>query len=488
MIMESSNPRLLEPIGVLGYGVEGRSTCEYLLSKGFKDITIFDRAAPAGLDPRLKHAGTGSGPHGYLEGLPAMRTVFRSAGARPDLPGIAEFLDRGGCLTSQVGLAFALAGRDRIIGVTGTVGKGTCCSILHAMLTEAGVKARLGGNIGVPALDLAASLQPDEWLLLELSSFQLSALPVSPRVAVVLRTTTEHLDWHPTREEYWLHKGNIAAYQGAGDLLVHCADAPGSAWIASRGAARKIAYGAAAAGHRAGTAGPDILLTRESLSWVTRGFTLALAETPLKGAFNLENLAAAAAVALELGASPEAVRAAAAGFVGLEHRLEFVREWRGLSFYNDSYATRPEAALGAVEALRDAPLGLILGGSEKHADFGELAAAVAAAGHVKAVALIGQTAERLRAELEKARAGGGTDPRDAGGAGVPGAGSDGPAIRILPSLEEALHFLIGRLEAVAGGEAVRGAVALSPACASFGMFENYKERGKAFKRLVLGLR
>jgi UDP-N-acetylmuramoylalanine--D-glutamate ligase len=506
MIMESSNPRLLEPIGVLGYGVEGRSTCEYLLSKGFKDITIFDRAAPAGLDPRLKLAATGSGPHGYLEGLPAMRTVFRSAGARPDLPGIAEFLDRGGCLTSQVGLAFALAGRDRIIGVTGTVGKGTCCSILHAMLTQAGVKARLGGNIGVPALDLAASLQPDEWLLLELSSFQLSALPVSPRVAVVLRTTTEHLDWHPTREEYWLHKGNIAAYQGAGDLLVHCADAPGSAWIASRGAARKIAYGAAgdvarfagptiaggpggpSRGDSEGPAAPDILLTRESLSWVTRGFTLALADTPLKGAFNLENLAAAAAVALELGASPEAVRAAAAGFVGLEHRLEFVREWRGLSFYNDSYATRPEAAMGAVEALRDAPLGLILGGSEKHADFGELAAAVAAAGHVKAVALIGQTAERLRAELEKARAGGGTDPRDAGGAGVPRAGSDGPAIRILPSLEEALHFLIGRLEAGAGGEAVQGAVALSPACASFGMFENYKERGKAFKRLVLGLR
>lgn len=529
MIMESSNPRLMEPIGVLGYGVEGRSTCGYLLEKGFKDITIFDRAAPSGLDSRLKYAGAGSGPHGYLEGLPSMRTVFRSAGVRADLPGIPEFLARGGCLTSQVGLAFALAGRDRIIGVTGTVGKGTCCSILHAMLSGAGIKVRLGGNIGVPALDLAASLQPDEWLLLELSSFQLSALPMSPRVAVVLRTTTEHLDWHPTREEYWLHKGNIAAHQGADDLLVHCADAPGSAWIAARSAARKIAFGAAFAGNRAGTAdaaeeasrpggtatlgrpgghslefgggpreagpgghrhaetaAPDILLTRESLSWVTRGFTLALADTPLKGAFNLENLAAAAAVALELGASPEAVRIAASKFGGLEHRLEFVREWRGLAFYNDSYATRPEAAMGAVEALRDAPLGLILGGSEKHADFGELAAAVAAAGHVKAVALIGQTAERLRAELEKAGAGGGTDPDCA--ADLPRAGSEGPAIRILPTLEEALQFLIEQLGPGVEGDAARGAVALSPACASFGMFGNYKERGKAFKRLVQGLR
>lgn len=485
MIMESPNPRLQEPIGVLGYGVEGRSTCEYLLSKGFKDITVFDRAEPAGLDPRLRYAGIGSGPHGYLRGLPSMRTAFRSAGARPDLPGIAEFLANGGCLTSQVGLAFALAGRDRIIGVTGTVGKGTCCSILHAMLSGAGIKARLAGNIGVPALDLAGSLGRDEWLILELSSFQLSALPVSPGIAVVLRTTTEHLDWHPTREEYWLHKGNIAAHQGAGDLLVHCADAPGSAWIASRSPARKIAFGAAGPGPAAAApdgipdsvpvpgpelpGGPDIRLTRESLAWVTRGFTLALSDTPLKGAFNLENLAAAAAVALELGAAPEAVRAAAAGFRGLEHRLEFVREWRSLSFYNDSYATRPEAAIGAVEALRDAPLGLVLGGSEKHADFGELAAAVAAAGHVEAVALIGQTAERLRAELEKA-------------------GAREPAIRILPTLEEALRFLVEQLEAGAGGRAVRGSVLLSPACASFGMFANYKERGMAFKRLVLGLR
>lgn len=471
---------------MLGYGVEGRSTCRFLLDRGYRDITVFDRVAPADLDPRVRYAGAGA-EGDYLAGLPGMRTVFRSAGARPDLPAIRDFLARGGVLTSQVGYAFALVGRERIIGVTGTVGKGTCCSILHAMLSESGIKARLGGNIGVPALDLAASLEKDEILLLELSSFQLSALPVSPRVAVVLRTTSEHLDWHLSREEYWRHKARIAARQVPGDLLVHCADAPGSAFIAGPGSAegaggiRRIAYGKPVPGGAA----PDIRIGPDALDWVTRGFTLSLAETRLKGAFNLENLAAAAAVALELGADPAKVKAAAAGFQGLEHRLEFVREHGGLAFYNDSYATRPEATLGAVEALKDAPLGLILGGSEKHADFGELADAIASSGHVEAVALIGQTSERLRAEL--ARAGFGRR------AGARPAGAGPGSLRLCGSLEEALGFLVEAMGGSGmapgpGGEAGRkGSIALSPACASFGMFENYKQRGKAFKRLVQAL-
>lgn len=453
MVMESARPEIREPIGVVGYGVEGKSTCAYLLARGFRDITVFDKKAPEVLAAPVRYAVPAPGGS-YLAGLDRMATVFRSAGVRADQAEIAAFAAAGGALTSQVGLAFALAGRDRIIGVTGTVGKGTCCSILDAMLREAGIPARLGGNIGVPALDLAADLKPGEWLLLELSSFQLSALPVSPRIAVVLRTTTEHLDWHPTQAEYWLHKGNLAARQEAEDLLVHCADSPGSAHIAGLGKARRLSFGPPAAPE------PDILLTGDRLDWVTRAFTLSLSETRLKGAFNLENLAAAAAVALELGADPEKVLAAARRFEGLEHRLEFVREHAGIAYYNDSYATRPEAALGAVKALADAPLGLILGGSEKHADFAGLAASLAAAAHVKAIALIGQTAGRLRADLLAA----GVAPS---------------ILRDCATLDASVQFLA---EAVG-----RGAIALSPACASFGLFENYKERGKAFKRLVQSL-
>jgi UDP-N-acetylmuramoylalanine--D-glutamate ligase len=455
MIKEQARPEIIEPIGVLGYGVEGVSTCKYLLDRGFSDITVFDRKAPSGLDARIRfHGAEGSGGSGYLSGLASMRTVFRSAGVRPDLPEIAAFLRQGGTLTSQTGLAFALAGRENIIGVTGTVGKGTCCSLLADMLAEADIPARLGGNIGVPALDLAASLPAGEKLILELSSFQLSALAQSPAYAAVLRTTTEHLDWHPDRAEYWLHKSRLVSEQSEGDVLSYCADAEGSAWIANRSRARKIAFGTDA----------EVRVDDREARWTKRGFKVPLAATRLKGAFNLENIAAAGTLALELGAEPRHVVAAAMAFKGLEHRLEFVRERNGVAFYNDSYATRPEASLGAVKALKDAPLGLILGGSEKHADFAELAASLAAAAHVRAIALIGQTSERLASELRAA------------GIAV---SAGGPDIRLCATLEEAVEFLLARIDA--------GAIALSPACASFGMFENYKERGKAFKRLVASL-
>ncbi|HKP98515.1 MAG TPA: UDP-N-acetylmuramoyl-L-alanine--D-glutamate ligase [Fibrobacteria bacterium] len=469
MIQEQAQPEIEPPIGVLGYGVEGASTCRYLLDRGFADITVFDRKQPTHLDPRLRYAAApGSGD--YLAGLAGMRTVFRSAGVRPDLPALAAFIRNGGVLTSQTGLAFALAGRERIIGVTGTVGKGTCCSLLHAMLEEAEIPAGLGGNIGVPALDLASSLPPGGKLILELSSFQLSTLAQSPALAAVLRTTTEHLDWHPTRDEYWLHKANLAAHQAPGDALAYCADAEGSAWIAGRSPARKTAYGSSGS-FGTGGAASEVVIDDKEARWTGLKFAVPLAATRLKGRFNLENIAAAGILALEAGAEPRHVVAAAMAFRGLEHRLEFVRDRNGVSFYNDSYATRPEATLGAVQALREAPLGLILGGSEKHADFSELASAIAAAGHVRAIALIGQTADRLREELASA---GFADAS----AGFPDA-SGARTLRQCPSLETAVEFLMAEIG--------KGAIALSPACASFGMFENYKERGKAFKKLVAGI-
>jgi UDP-N-acetylmuramoylalanine--D-glutamate ligase len=453
--LESAQPALAEPIGILGYGVEGASTLRYLRGKGFSDLTVFDRKAPEGLDASVRYAGPGDGsPLGYLRGLESMRTVFRSAGVRPDLPALAEFVARGGILTSQTGLAFALAGRQRIIGVTGTVGKGTCCSLLEAMLGEAGIPVRLGGNIGVPALELAGTLADGERLILELSSFQLSTLAQSPALAAVLRTTTEHLDWHADRDEYWLHKSRLVSSQSPADAVAYCADAEGSAWIASLSAGRKLPFGA----------GAEIRIDGDSVAWTRRGFRIPLSATRLTGAFNLENIAAAGALALEAGAEPGHVIAGAMAFAGLEHRLEFIRERNGLSFYNDSYATRPEATIGAVRALAGRPLGLILGGSEKHADFSELAGAIAAAPQAEAVALIGQTAGRLEEALRLA--------------GLPRPGGS-PAIKTCAGLEDAVAFLMERVP--------RGALLLSPACASFGLFENYKERGKAFKKLVAGL-
>ena len=472
-----------EPIAVLGYGAEGKSTLEHLQRWGYKHLVVLDKNTPS---EALPDGVKGVFGPAYLEALntdpanePAIQTIFRSPGIRPFvtetttfLPEIEAFIQRGGTLTSQVEAAFELAGKHRIIGVTGTVGKGTCCSLLSAMLTEANITHRLAGNIGVPpldalygnALDGNSPLESDAFLLLELSSFQLSTLSESPSLAVVLRTTSEHLDWHATQEEYWDHKANLTRYQNADDVCIYFADSPGSQWIGAAGAGRKLAVGT----------GPttDVHLSELGIEWAAGEVSLTLAETQMTGAFNLENVGAAAAAAISLGASPAAVRAGARAFSPLEHRIEFVREISGtkagagrVRYYNDSYATRPEAALAAVSALRAYDLGLILGGSEKHADFAPMAAAFAKESHLRAIALIGHTAARLEDELRRA----GT--------------LEGRAWKRCETLEDALEFLRGEISSHGAG----GAILLSPACASFGLFANYKERGYAFKRLVKAL-
>ena len=438
-------PKLREPIAVLGYGLEGKSTLRYLQNRGYREITVLDRVVPSEPLPADIHGRFGED---YLQGLQGIHTAIRSPGLRPLVSEIEAFKKQGGALTSQVEIALESLDRRRIIGVTGTLGKGTCCSLLSAMLIRGGVSHRLAGNIGLPPLDVVEDLKPDEWLLLELSSFQLSTLNQSPGVAVILRTTSEHLDWHASQAEYWDHKANLARHQGPKDLCVYFADTEGSAWIGSLGQGRKISFGQTG----------DMRLSEQGIEWPERGFQLHLDETQLLGAFNLENLASAATVALDLGVSAENVCNAAKDFAPLEHRLEFVRNVDGISYYNDSYATRPEAALAAVRALRGKPLGLILGGSEKFADFTELAQGLASESHLSAIALIGHTAHRLETELRVAGA------------------FNQSKYRICNSLEEALEFLRSEISS--------GSILLSPACASFGLFANYKERGYAFKRCV----
>ncbi len=436
-----------EPVAVLGYGVEGKSTVRHLLRAGCRDITVLDRTEPADALPEGVRGVFGPD---CLQTLARARTAFRSPGWRPFAPEFDAFVARGGSLTSQVEAAFSLLGRERIVGVTGTVGKGTCCSLLSAMLDRGGVAHRLAGNIGLPPLDALEDLPPGARLLLELSSFQLATMRESPSLAVVLRVTSEHLDWHATRDEYWNHKANLVRFQERGDTCVVFTDTEGSAWMGTLGAGEKIPVGAR------GT----IRIAGNTVAWPEHGLRIDLAETRMAGAFNLENIAAAAAAALVLGVSAEAAAAAARAFAPLEHRLEFVREANGVRYYNDSYATRPEAALAAARALHDAPLGLILGGSEKFADFGELAAGLAACDHLRAVAFIGQTAERLEDAL---RVSGTLDAAKR-------------AWRRCATLEEAVGFLRGEIR--------EGAILLSPACASFGLFTDYKARGRTFKELV----
>ncbi|MBF0432638.1 MAG: UDP-N-acetylmuramoyl-L-alanine--D-glutamate ligase [Fibrobacteria bacterium] len=430
------------PVGILGFGVEGQSTFSFLKKHGYKDIFIFDRNLPDSLPEGCIYKGDNTA----ISQCRNMRTLFRSAGIRPDIPEIKTFVQEGGLLSSQIELVFGLVPHSRLIGVTGTLGKGTCCSLLKTMLDNANIRCALGGNIGIAALDLLTDSQDDRFIILELSSFQLSSLSASPKYAVVLKTTSEHLDWHTSQQEYWEHKANLVKYQSPDAFTIYCDDAPGSTWIGARAGGQAIPFGVSA----------KINVTEKSLN--IEGMVISSHEPRMPGTFNLQNIAAAASIALKLGASPEAVKEAAMRFRGLEHRLEFAGKNDFFSFYNDSYATRPEAVIGALKSFENKKIGLILGGSEKFADFTELAQEIVSHPHISAIALIGDTAPRLQESICKE------------------APSKQLNLKICPDLDKSLQFLTGIVK--------NGVILLSPGCASFGLFKNYKERGKIFKKLV----
>ncbi len=496
---------LREPLALVGFGVEGRETLRFLRRHGVSGtpgktapgkIVIFDHAldaARAGSDPGLKgfaihgkEEDGEDGEAGWGEAMVACKTVVRSPGVRPDHPAIVAARKAGARITSATEL-FLEASPGAVVGVTGTLGKGTTVSLIVSALNAAGVPARGGGNIGINPLAFLEELTPESVTVLELSSFQLMDLTGAlPGVAVVLRSGEEHLDWHSSAEEYRAAKSRLLAPPGSGQRVIYCADSHGSREIAAPRLEEALAVSRTGpVNNGIGMRDGRVARYRESREerkepWE---FLPQLEQLALPGAFNLENAAAAwlATEAIldalstgrklpgdDMKASEDrqaALDAAAldaiATFPGLPHRLEAVGEVDGIACYNDSYATRPDATLGAVSSF-DRPLALILGGSEKHADFTELAEALSRHPSLRRIVLIGATAQRISRELRVA---------------AQKTGGDSPPVLHADTLPQAFA------EAWAGVPA-GGVLLFSPACASFDMFANYKVRGEAFKALV----
>ena len=492
---------LRTPIGIAGCGVEGLGTLSYLRRHGVADLRLFDRTLAAqrdrgeALPPAAADLPVFGDPDWAIE-LPRCGTVFRSPGVRPDHPALTAARDRGAVITSATDW-FLRHCPGTVVGVTGTVGKGTTATLIHEALRAAGLHSRLAGNIGLNPLAFLDEVGAGETVVLELSSFQLMDLgPVKPVVAVVLRTSQDHLDWHPTVEEYLRAKAGLIAPggrlpDGRRQAVVFCADPPGSRAVVELGVGQGL--GSSVPGvlavSRAGPVSAGVGV-RNGQVWRFGGGTerrlAPLEHLQLPGAFNLENAAAAYLAAEALGADAERALAALAAFPGLPHRLERVGTVRagtesaasghGIACYNDSYATRPDATLAALSAF-EGPLALILGGSEKHADFRALAEGICRHPGLRAVLLIGATAERLRSEI---------------GAAAGRTGRPAPTCTLHPGLPEAFAAGLAALEAWDAAASPAGPVAasgervllLSPACASFGLFPNYKVRGERFKALV----
>ena len=433
-------------IAVLGLGVSNRPLVRLLLEFGC-DVTGCDRTPREKLDDEvlaLEKSGCRlSVGEGYLDALQA-DLVFRTPGMHPGNPGIVALKERGAEVTSEMEVFFSLCPCD-IIAVTGSDGKTTTTSLIAAMLKNAGRKVWLGGNIGTPLLPSCREIQPSDVAVVELSSFQLMDMRHSPRVAIVTNLAPNHLDVHKDMAEYVEAKTNIFNFQRPGDTLILNAD--NAITNAFAGVADTVRF--SRKGEAECCLKDDIILRRGVP-------VLACSDILLPGVHNIENYMAAI-LAVEGLVSDEVIRQTARSFGGVAHRIELVREWNGIRFYNDSIASSPSRTISGLTSFSQKVI-LIAGGYDKHVPFDALGPVIC--DKVKKLFLNGATASAIRAAVEQ--------------------GDGQPEILDCGDLDGAIDAAIAAAEP---GDIVL----LSPASASFDQFKNFEIRGDHFRRRIMEL-
>ncbi|MCH8266536.1 MAG: UDP-N-acetylmuramoyl-L-alanine--D-glutamate ligase [Acidobacteria bacterium] len=454
---------------ILGLGREGRSSWEYLRA-AFPEKTlgladqlpreklskeIVERIAQ---DPHLRlHLG-----EDYLSSLPEYEVIVKSPGIPVVLPAYREAVRAGRRITSHTALFFANF-PGTVVGVTGTKGKSTTAALLHSMLDRFIPGVWLAGNIGIPALDLLPKTTSKNVCVYELSSHQLEGLRQSPHIAVLLNIVPEHLDYYESFEQYVAAKQNITRYQTADDLLVYDADYSLPSEIASRSQAQTVACSLEKPPSKGCFLSGEWIVYRSAAG---EQKVAATGDVPLLGKFNLRNVLAAVAASMLAGVPAGEIAQAIREFRPLEHRLERVGAYNGVTYYNDAIATVPEATIAALDALdgMDALGGdvetVLLGGTDRHLDFSQLAKRLIESA-VKTLILFPPTGERIWQALCE----------------------QGPAQSSRPQ-----HFFVESMEqavTLAKRHTAQGKICLhSPASPSVGLFRDFRERGEMFKRLV----
>lgn len=446
-------------VGILGLSVEGLDSVRFFLQEK-SQITCLDRRISSEFREtytNLQQKGVSFqlGPT-YLNNLNTFDILVRTPGMWPKLPELLYVKDQGVCVTSATRLFFDLC-KAHIIGVTGTKGKGTTSTLIYEMLKAERKETILGGNVGIPLLSKVREIPRTGWVVYELSSFQLEDLHTSPHIAVVHRITQEHLlnfdklatNFHTNREAYVEAKKPIVRYQTKHDFaIINNAD-PTAESFSTLTPAHIYRF------HRY-QSGVDAYVQNHTVYvvWQTKKHRICTSsDIKLRGDHNLENIAAATLAALCAGVSISTIRQTVRKFEGLEHRLEFVRSVGNTAYYNDSFSTVPETTIAAVESFTE-PIVLIVGGSDKGSLFEEMGKVIARSS-VHTLIVIGQMTMRISEAVEKAN-------------------YKGKLISGCHSMHEIIQTAY---KAARPGDIVL----LSPACASFDMFKNYKERGKLFK-------
>ena len=426
-------------IAILGYGLEGQAARDYWGKDN--DIIICDR------NPELPLPDGVAGQLGddYLNGLEHFDLVVRSPQIHP------RFLNNVSPdkLTSNVNEFIRVCPSRNIIGVTGTKGKGTTSTLIAEILRAAGKTVHLGGNIGVPALAmLKAAIEPNDYVVLELSNFQLIDLKQSLHIAVCLMVVPEHLDWHIDFEEYTSAKQQLFIHQTSEDIAIYYPDNENSVRIAG-----------ASPGHKLPCCQTPGARVMDGVIAIDNTEICHVDELKLLGEHNWQNVCAAVTAVWQITQDVGAIHEVLSTFAGLPHRIELVREHNSVRYYNDSFAT----GLGATQAAINAVPGLkvvVLGGHDRMLSLdGFSAFAAANTDELRTALLIGASAQRLAKSLDDA-------------------GFTNYVIR--EDITTMSQIVSVATEMAHSGDAV----VFSPGFASFDMFKNFEDRGDQFRTAV----
>lgn len=428
-------------IAILGFGQEGKSAYRYW-SKTNNQITIHDNnenvVIPKDVDSVLgEKALLGLDTYSYdlIVRSPGVKIQNQHSLKTKITTPTQEFVDK--CPV-------------QIIGITGTKGKGTTCSLLSDILNNSGIKTHLVGNIGTPALDILDKIEENDLVVYEMSSFQLYDIKSSPHVAVCLLVTEDHLDWHDDLEDYHNSKGNIFRFQKPGDIAIYYKNNETSTKLVNLSPAKKrISYGD----------GADIFIERDEIRAYGKK-VIKISEVGLLGKHNLQNVCAAIAAASVYTSDYESMEQSIKDFKGLALHVELVGEISGIKYYNDSFSSNPTATQAAVESI-DSPIVLFIGGIDRGSDFNELAKTLAKK-EIRQIVLYGEAREKILQKfndhnIEKV---------------------------LLSSSNDFEDILTQGIKHAKRGDAIL----FSPGCPSFDMFKDFKERGKAFNSFVSKLK
>ena len=444
-------------VAIIGLGVSNIPLIDYFYNLG-ASVTFFDKRPVEKLDKEAVQK-----IHNYnfdlylgennLENLKGFSVIFRSPSCRPDTLEIVDEVRKGAVLTSEIEMLMQTCPAT-IIGITGSDGKTTTTSLIYEIIKQSGKKCYLGGNIGFPLFTKVREMTPEDVVVLELSSFQLMDMQISPHIAVITNISPNHLDIHKSYEEYIDAKKNIFKSQNENDILVINYDNEITKEFKNEANGKVIYFS------RKSKLDDGIIYDDEKIKECkdkVRRHILNVKDIHLRGVHNYENVCAAIAATASL-VEPEVQAKAIQNFKGVAHRLEFVREIDGVKWYNDSIGTSPTRTIAGLNSFAE-KIVLIAGGYDKHLDYTPIAKPIVE--NVSKLILMGATAEKIEKVV-----------RDE----LKAQGKDMPIYHCV-----SLNEVVDKAKEIATPDEI---VLFSPASASFDLFKNFEERGNLFKKLV----